>query len=163
MLVFSDNHTAEQLLRIIGFEIGHAGTEHFGIRAEHEFLARNGISSYGMRVVDGSGLSPHDAIAPIVLARVLETALRAPTGDAFLRALPLVGKEGTVRHHQLKVALGRVRAKSGHIEGVNALAGTVQTTRHGRVTFAFVVNGPYADADVVTTATDAALDALGRF
>jgi D-alanyl-D-alanine carboxypeptidase/D-alanyl-D-alanine-endopeptidase (penicillin-binding protein 4) len=163
MLVYSDNHTAEQLLRIVGFELGHAGTEHYGIRAEREYLARTGIPSHGMFVVDGSGLSPKDAIAPIVLARVLRSALSAPTRDAFLRALPLVGREGTVRHHDLTVALGRVRAKSGHIEGVNALAGTVQTARHGRVTFAFIVNGPYAEAGAVTAQTDAALDALSRF
>jgi serine-type D-Ala-D-Ala carboxypeptidase/endopeptidase (penicillin-binding protein 4) len=160
MLVFSDNHTAEQLLRIVGFEQGHAGTERAGIRAERAYLARNDIPLHGVSVFDGSGLSPKNRVPPLVVARVLRAALRSPGGDAYLRALPLVGREGTVKHHDLTAALGRARAKSGHIDGVNALAGTVQTRGHGRVTFAFVVNGPYADADVITKETDRALDVL---
>jgi D-alanyl-D-alanine carboxypeptidase len=70
--------------------------------------------------------------------------------------------EGTVRYHQLHDALGKARAKSGHIEGVNALAGTVQTARHGRVAFAIIVNDPRAYDEVVTIGQDRMLDALAR-
>jgi serine-type D-Ala-D-Ala carboxypeptidase/endopeptidase (penicillin-binding protein 4) len=160
MLVFSDNHTAEQLLRIVGFDAGHAGTLASGIRAEHAFLLRNGIATNGMHVVDGSGLSPKDRVTALALARVLRVALRGPAGDDFLHALPLVGKEGTVKRHDVTTALGRARAKSGHIDQVSALAGTVLTAHHGRVTFAFLVNGPYADAGPVDSEVDHALDLL---
>jgi D-alanyl-D-alanine carboxypeptidase/D-alanyl-D-alanine-endopeptidase (penicillin-binding protein 4) len=160
MLVFSDNHTAEQLLRIVGYEEARSGTERGGISVERTFLRSNGIAPDGLHVVDGSGLSPQDRIAPIVLARVLGAGLEGPDGPTFLRALPLVGREGTLKRHVLHAALGRARAKSGHISGVAALVGTVQTRRRGRVTFAFVVNGPYADAAAVDEATDRALDML---
>ena len=160
MLVFSDNHTAEQLLRIVGFDAGHAGTLASGIRAERAFLLRNGITTNGVHVVDGSGLSPKDRVTALMLARVLRVALSEPAGDDFLHALPLVGKEGTVKRHELTSSLGRARAKSGHIDEVNALAGTVLTAHHGRVTFAFLVNGPYADAGPVDSEVDHALDLL---
>jgi D-alanyl-D-alanine carboxypeptidase len=74
--------------------------------------------------------------------------------------MPRPGLEGTVKYHQLTTALGRVRAKSGHIGGVNGLAGVVRTAHHGLVTFAFLVNDPNADADAVTNGQDAAMDAL---
>jgi D-alanyl-D-alanine carboxypeptidase/D-alanyl-D-alanine-endopeptidase (penicillin-binding protein 4) len=163
MLVFSDNHTAEQLLRIIGFERAHGGTEGGGVRVERAYLARAGIPLRGLHIVDGSGLSPKDRVPPIVLAMVVAQATRAPWGGQFVRGLPLVGMEGTVRHHDVHAARGRARAKSGHIEWVNALAGTVATRRHGRVSFAFIINGPRADAGVVTRSEDRALDALADF
>jgi D-alanyl-D-alanine carboxypeptidase len=77
--------------------------------------------------------------------------------------LPLDGIEGTVKHHDLHDALGRTRAKSGHIEDVNALAGTIATMHHGRIAFAFVVNDPRADADIVYEEVDRALDALAAY
>jgi D-alanyl-D-alanine carboxypeptidase len=73
-----------------------------------------------------------------------------------------VGLDGTVKHHDLHDALGRTRAKSGHIENVNGLAGTIATEHHGRVAFAFIVNDPRANADVVTEEEDRALDAIAR-
>lgn len=163
MLVFSDNHTAEQLLRSIGFERARAGTESAGVQVERGYLVRAGIPLRGLRIVDGSGLSPKDRVPPIVLAMVVAQAVRAPWGGEFVRGLPLVGIEGTVRRHDVHDARGRARAKSGHIEWVNALAGTVATRGHGRVSFAFIVNGPRADAGVVTRSEDRALDALADF
>jgi D-alanyl-D-alanine carboxypeptidase/D-alanyl-D-alanine-endopeptidase (penicillin-binding protein 4) len=97
---------------------------------------------------------------PLTLAKLLAAEVRAPYGDTFVRSLPRVGVEGTVKNHVLHAALGRTRAKSGHIEGVNALAGIVQTKHHGRVAFAFVVNDENATADIVYQEMDAALDAL---
>jgi D-alanyl-D-alanine carboxypeptidase/D-alanyl-D-alanine-endopeptidase (penicillin-binding protein 4) len=162
MLVHSDNHIAEQLLHAVGAQGAHAGTDASGLRIERAWLARGGLAG-GVSVADGSGLSPHDRIPPYVLASVVERALDGRDGNLFLHDLPAVGVEGTVRYHRLHAALGRARAKSGHIEDVNALVGTVETRRHGRVTFAFIVNDPRCDADAVTLAQDGALDALADF
>jgi D-alanyl-D-alanine carboxypeptidase/D-alanyl-D-alanine-endopeptidase (penicillin-binding protein 4) len=151
------------LLRVVGFERARSGTERAGIGVERAYLSRSRIPGAGLRVVDGSGLSPIDRVPPLVLAMVVAHAGNGPSGPVFIRALPLVGIEGTVRHHDVHDARGRARAKSGHIEGVNALAGTLATRRHGRISFAFIVNGPRADADIVTVAEDRALDALADF
>jgi D-alanyl-D-alanine carboxypeptidase len=71
-----------------------------------------------------------------------------------------VGIEGTVRQHDLTTALGHARAKSGHINDVDALAGYVDTRHHGRVAFAILVNDPRADDDPVYDGMDATLDIL---
>ncbi len=162
MLVYSNNHSAETLLRIVGERTGRPGTDETGIAAERAALARLGVARERMRVYDGSGLAPGDRIMPLTLAQVIGAELRGRNAAVFLNSLPRVGYDGTVRHHNLTIALGRTRAKSGHIENVNGLAGTVATQHHGRVAFAFIVNDRRANADVVTDEEDRALDALAR-
>jgi D-alanyl-D-alanine carboxypeptidase/D-alanyl-D-alanine-endopeptidase (penicillin-binding protein 4) len=163
MLVNSNNHSAEQLLRIVGERRSNVGTDSSGIAAERIELSRLGVSPAQIKAYDGSGLAPADKVAPLALARLLAAELHGPNASVFIRALPRVGQEGTVIYHELSDARGRVRAKSGHLAEVNALAGVVATRRHGRVTFAFVVNDPAAQAAEVGRAQDGALDALADF
>jgi D-alanyl-D-alanine carboxypeptidase/D-alanyl-D-alanine-endopeptidase (penicillin-binding protein 4) len=160
MLTTSNNHTAEQLLRVVGAQERHVGTLQTGAAAEKSALKLMNIPTTGLRIVDGSGLSPSNRVAAVTLARLTAAELQTPAGERFLRGLPRVGIEGTVRYHRLHRALGKARAKSGHIEGVNALAGTVQTAKHGRVAFAIIVNDPRAYGDEVTSGQDRMLDAL---
>jgi len=163
MLVDSNNHTAETLLRLIGEQNGRAGTDGAGIAVEKRELTKLGVPRDRMTVYDGSGLAPSDRIMPLSLAKLVSAEARGPAGDTFVRSLPLVGVEGTVKHHDLHAALGRARAKSGHIEDVNGLAGTIATAHHGRVAFAFVVNDPRADAGIVYEEEDRALDVLAAY
>ncbi len=160
MLFESDNHYAEQLLRTVGAHDGTLGTEHAGAGVERAMLKRLGAPADGLRIVDGSGLAPTDRIEPISLATLLARAALDPTGDVLFHALPRVGIEGTVRRRDVTTALGRARAKSGHIENVNALVGYVQTHRHGRVAFAILVNDVRADDGPVDDGIDATLDTL---
>jgi D-alanyl-D-alanine carboxypeptidase/D-alanyl-D-alanine-endopeptidase (penicillin-binding protein 4) len=163
MLTNSNNHSAEQLLRSLGARSGHAGTDASGVSEERGELARLRLSRSGMRLYDGSGLSPDDRVEPIELAKLVAAELGTPAGNDFLRGLPRVGLDGTVIHHNLTEALGRARAKSGHIDGVNGLVGTVLTRHHGRVAFAFIVNDPRYQAGAITDEEDRALDALATF
>jgi len=163
MLVNSNNHTAEMLLRYVGADATHPGTDTAGIAAEKRELDRLGVRRDGMHVYDGSGLAPGDRIMPLTLAQLLAAEIRGPGGSVYVRSLPLAGIEGTVANRNLHDALGRTRAKSGHIEDVNGLAGTVQTRHHGRIAFAFIVNDPRANADAVYDEEDHALDALSDY
>lgn len=147
MLVFSDNHYAEQLLRTIGGEARGTADDASGLAAERAFLSERGIPVPGLRLDDGSGLSPNNRIAAITLARLLSDAeLRG--GDASLYLLlPLGGRQGTLADYDFTTALGRVRAKSGHLSGVSSLAGYVNTAHHGRIVFAFLIDGSPGDPD----------------
>jgi D-alanyl-D-alanine carboxypeptidase/D-alanyl-D-alanine-endopeptidase (penicillin-binding protein 4) len=160
MLFESDNHYAEELLRAVGAHDGMLGTEHTGASVERAVLRRLGAPSDGLRVVDGSGLAATDRVEPISLATILAREALDPTGPVLVRALPRVGIEGTVRRRDVTTALGRARAKSGHIEDVNALVGYVQTQHHGRVAFAIIVNDTRADDGPVDDGIDATLDTL---
>ncbi|HXP94626.1 MAG TPA: D-alanyl-D-alanine carboxypeptidase [Candidatus Binatia bacterium] len=162
MFYESDNHIAEQLLRSLGAEDG-IGTDAAGARAERAFLSAIEVPAEGLRIVDGSGLAPGDRASARTLAGLLARLAGLPDGPEFIRDLPRAGIEGTVRYHAFTDAAGRVRAKSGHIDGVNALAGYVQTRSHGRVAFAFIVNRPSLDDDAVERTYDRALDRLSEF
>jgi D-alanyl-D-alanine carboxypeptidase/D-alanyl-D-alanine-endopeptidase (penicillin-binding protein 4) len=161
MLVTSNNHFAEQLLRAIGTVRG-VGSERTGAQVERALLARDGVPQAGLRVVDGSGLAASDRVAPITLATLLARAASDDHGADLIAALPRVGIEGTVRWRRLTDALGRARAKSGHITGVNALAGYVVSRHHGRIAFAVLVNDVRADDGPVDDGIDAMLDTLAR-
>lgn len=147
MLYHSDNHFAEQLLRTIARVRGFVPTTAAGVQTERLFLERQGIPTPGLHVVDGSGLAHANRIAAITLASILYDAQRRG-GDAQLYyLLPQGGRQGTLREYDFTTALGRVRAKTGHIFGVNALAGYVNTLHHGRVIFAFIIDGSPGDPD----------------
>ncbi|MGR4065850.1 MAG: D-alanyl-D-alanine carboxypeptidase/D-alanyl-D-alanine-endopeptidase [Vulcanimicrobiaceae bacterium] len=143
MLVLSDNHFAEQLLRTLGSTAGRFGSDDAaGIAVERRVLDAAGIPIPGLHLLDGSGLSADNRVAAITLA---STLARFEPGLYLL--LPQGGREGTLKHYDFTTALGRVRAKTGHLGNVASLAGYVNTMHHGRVTFAFLVDGSPGDPD----------------
>lgn len=148
MLVHSDNHFAEQLLRRIGSRTG-TPTDVAGIHAERAFLEAAHIPTEGLRLHDGSGLAHADRVSAWTLVRLLEYERGA--GDQLYPLLARGGIDGTLRDYPFQAARGRVHAKSGHLDDVDSLAGYVDTRRHGRLTFAFLVEGTrYVDDDVVS-------------
>ncbi len=160
MLFFSDNHYAEQLLRTLGGEGGATADDAGGLAVERNFLSERGIPNPGLRLDDGSGLSGENRVAGITLARILSDAqLRGGDSSLYL-LLPQGGRQGTLRDYDFTTALGRVRAKSGHISGVSSLAGYANTARHGRVAFAFLINGSPGDPDAAIVR---AVDRLATF
>jgi serine-type D-Ala-D-Ala carboxypeptidase/endopeptidase (penicillin-binding protein 4) len=161
MMVESNNHFAEQLLRAVGATRG-AGTEANGALVLRTVLRRGGVPQDGLRVVDGSGLASGDRVSAITLATLLARTAAESDGELFVGSLPRVGLEGTVRRRRVTDARGRARAKSGHIANVNALTGYVQTRRHGRVAFAIIVNDRRADDGPVDAAMNRAMDILAR-
>ncbi|HET9096049.1 MAG TPA: D-alanyl-D-alanine carboxypeptidase/D-alanyl-D-alanine-endopeptidase [Candidatus Baltobacteraceae bacterium] len=155
MLVFSDNHFAEQLMRTVGGQSGDTPDDADGLNAERAVLAQQGIPTPGLHIVDGSGLAHANRVAAITLARILARYDAAPAGNMLYPLLPRGGKDGTLKMYQFTTAQGRVRAKSGHVDGVSSLAGYVNTHRHGRVVFAFLINGSPGDPDAaIVSAVD---------
>lgn len=155
MLVFSDNHFAEQLMRTLGGLGGATPDDGNGLRTEREVLREQGIPTPGLHIVDGSGLAHANRVAAITLAKILAYYDAAPGGNIFYPLLPRGGKDGTLKMYHFQSAQGRVRAKSGHVDGVASLAGYVDTRKHGRVVFAFLVDGSAGDPDAaIVSAVD---------
>jgi len=157
MLIFSDNHFAEQFLRVLGSLHGRADDAH-GLAAERRILREQHIPVPGLHVVDGSGLAESNRVAAITLARVLAHADADPRGNFLYPLLARDGLDGTLKWYHFAQARGRVRAKSGHLAQVSSLAGYVETRHHGRIVFAFLFNGSPETAD---RAIVAAVNRLG--
>ena len=155
MLVVSDNHFAEQLMRTVGGRDGDTPDDRDGLAAERAVLAQQGIPTPGLHIVDGSGLAHANRVAAITLARILAYYDAAPGGNMLYPLLPRGGKDGTLKMYHFESAQGRVRAKSGHVDGVASLAGYVDTRKHGRVVFAFLIDGSAGDPDAaIVSAVD---------
>ncbi|MDQ6823428.1 MAG: D-alanyl-D-alanine carboxypeptidase/D-alanyl-D-alanine-endopeptidase [Candidatus Eremiobacteraeota bacterium] len=152
MLVHSDNHFAEQLLRYLGRSTGGNAVDSAGVAAEVRFLRDARIPTDGLVLHDASGLAHADRISALTLALILRYAQGA--GDQLYPLLARGGIDGTLRSYHFQASRGRVRAKSGHLDDVDALVGYVDTRKHGRLTFAFLIEGTRYVDDAVVAALD---------
>jgi D-alanyl-D-alanine carboxypeptidase/D-alanyl-D-alanine-endopeptidase (penicillin-binding protein 4) len=162
MLFESNNHIAEQLLRTVGRAIDGIGDDPHGTAVETVYLRSENVPAPGLHLVDGSGLAQANRVASLTLCSLLSRSELTPGGNPLYLALPRGGIEGTLRHFSFNQAFGRVRAKSGHLANVSALAGYVTTHRHGRLAFAFLLDTSASrwDADA---AIARAVDRLAEF
>ena len=146
MLVQSDNHYAEQLLRAVALRVYGRANVADGVRVERATLRRMRVPTPGLTLLDGSGLSHGNRIAAITLATIL---LRTRGSGAY-DLDPLLARadlDGTLQGIDFGPADGRVRAKTGHLDDASSLEGFVRTRHHGEVIFVFMVNGSPGDPD----------------
>lgn len=105
-----------------------------------EELLRRGLAPGDVLAADGSGLSRYNLANARGLARVLQTSLLEPTGEALVDSLPIAGSDGTLRGMTVSpVAEGRIRAKTGTLSGQRAYVGVVDRVgdaQRPRVVFA---------------------------
>ena len=145
MLEESNNVIAENLARHVALAAGQPASFSGAAAAVTTELRRLGVGS-GLRLVDGSGLSPQDAIAPAALVKVLELAAGDSRVRAVLAGLPVAGFSGTLSAGQSVfagiggAALGSVRAKTGNLGTVTALAGLVTDKNSRTLVFAFMAD-----------------------
>ena len=160
MLFVSDNHYAEQLMRTLAVDAGEAGTDANGLAVERAFLRSRGIPIDGLHSVDGSGLAEDNRVCALTLAWILSDAELRDHGTELYSLLPAGGRDGTLINYDFTTALGRVRAKTGHLSDASSLAGYVNTMHHGRLAFAFMINDSPGDPD---SAYVRAVDRLAAF
>jgi serine-type D-Ala-D-Ala carboxypeptidase/endopeptidase (penicillin-binding protein 4) len=145
MLEESNNVIAENLARQVALATGRPASFSGAVAAVIRELRRLGVKG-GLRLVDGSGLSPQDAIAPATLVKMVEIATTDARVRALLAGLPVAGFSGTLSGGQSVfsgiggAALGSVRAKTGNLGTVTALAGLVTDRNGTTLVFAFMAD-----------------------
>jgi D-alanyl-D-alanine carboxypeptidase/D-alanyl-D-alanine-endopeptidase (penicillin-binding protein 4) len=145
MLKPSQNLHAQLWFLQAGATLAPAGpdetSEQAGRRAMNAFLARAGIPAGEVRLEEGSGLSRHNVVTPRALVRLLEFMTRHPHAEVFRAALPVAGVDGTLRLRLRGTpAEGNLRAKTGSLDLVNALAGYVTSAAGEPLVFALLLN-----------------------
>ncbi|OUZ07492.1 D-alanyl-D-alanine carboxypeptidase/D-alanyl-D-alanine-endopeptidase [Aeromicrobium sp. PE09-221] len=158
-LATSDNEATEVMLRHIAVARGEESSFAGGVSVLRSVLEESAISTDGLELYDGSGLSRGNRISPTTLVQTLVAAGRDRATTATLSGLPVGGFDGTVRNRfaQSRDALGWVRAKTGTLTGVHSLAG-IATIDGGRP-IAFAVMADDTEA-LNPLETQAALDAV---
>lgn len=137
----SNNFIAETVLRTVGAETyGAPGTTEAGVQAIRDYLVSLGIPEDEFRLVNGSGLSRDARIAPSHLTAVLvDMAANPRVGAEFQASLAIAGQDGTL-WRRLRDEPGRLRGKTGTIDGIHCLTGYVEAADGERYAFAFLVN-----------------------
>lgn len=153
LLLASDNDAAEVLFRQVALASDRKGTSADGVRAVRARLTKLGVWDTAARINDGSGLARQTKVPANLLVDVLRAAAspKHPELRGVLTGLPVAGVEGSLRvrygDDDTSVGRGVVRAKTGTLSEVHALAGYLRTADGSQLAFAFVVND--ADNDYV--------------
>lgn len=144
-LAVSDNNAAEVLARHVGLAERQQGTSSAGAAAVLDVVRRLGVTTAGDRLLDGSGLSRGNRLDPASLAGALRLAQeqQQPTLRPVFTGLPVAGFTGSLADRFDEgpaAARGRVRAKTGTLTGVHALAGTTEDLSGARMVFVVVAD-----------------------
>ncbi len=135
MLVNSDNNTAEMLLKEIGFASTATGSTAAGLTAVTEQLAKWKLDKV-VQLFDGSGLASDGRIPCDVFMSLLNTFSTTLPG-----LMATAGETGTIRDTFDGTAVaGKLRGKTGTLNGVKALVGYLPITNSGPVTFSLLMN-----------------------
>ena len=159
MLLESNNVIAENLARHVAIALKLPATFTGAAQAEITELRQLGITT-PISLVDASGLSLLDGIAPETLIRTLAVAASTPRLRGAITGLPVAGFAGTLSAGQSDfggiggAALGVVRAKTGNLATVATLAGLAYD-RSGRLLLFAIMAPQVPGADQLKTAANA--------
>ncbi len=136
----SINLMAECLCKLLGHDAtGQPGSWHNGDAAIDGYLNSIGVAPGWGEMVDGSGLSHHDHIAPSALVAVLSHIAAEPDANAYIASLCRPG-HGTLIHRLIGSPARRwVYAKDGHITGASTISGYMLLP-HRSFVFSIMVN-----------------------
>lgn len=145
MLRDSENNIAEILFRQVALARGYPATWTSSSAAAQESLRELGVETWRLRLLDGSGLSPKNALTAESLTDLLRQTV--PGGTESLqplrKELPVAGQSGTLTYRftgKAACARGKVWAKTGSLTGVNTLAGVTRMRDGQWRAFAVMVN-----------------------
>lgn len=157
----SENLHAELLLRLLGKVYGSEGSFAQGARVVRQFMVGAGVADADFFMYDGSGMSPEDRITPRAYTQLLTYAAKQPWGVSWRETLPVAGVDGTLASHFRNSTLkGKVWAKTGTLNEVNALSGYVIAKSGQTLTFSILVNGRRPRSDAEAQALDRIVEAI---
>ena len=143
MMKHSNNFMVEMLLKNLVVELrGKVGSLKEGLKIIKNHIHKTGIRPGEYSLIQASGLSRKNKIKPKQLLSFLRYWQDHSLQPEFESAFPLSMGEGTLKKYFSQPDLtGRVRAKTGSINGVAGLTGYVVTKKGKKRTFVFMFNG----------------------
>ena len=162
----SDNLIAELLLKTIGAELrGAPGTAKKGLGAISNLLGEIGVDRGYYTLADGSGVSRYNLVTASLLTDLLVYMFRNfAVMPEYLASLPVGGVDGTLtRRMRGMTAEGVLRAKTGTLRGLTALAGYTVTADGETVAFSIIVSNYLGSVSPRRALQDKIGDILTRF
>lgn len=143
-LLRSDNTATEVLLRHAALSAGQEGSFTGATATLRDHLQRLGVWAEGAHIQDGSGVSRDNRVTATMLARAVSLVLTEERFRVLLDSFPVAGATGTL-HNRFEAdgtqpGRGFVRAKTGSLRDVSALAGYARTADGQSVIVVFLSN-----------------------
>jgi serine-type D-Ala-D-Ala carboxypeptidase/endopeptidase (penicillin-binding protein 4) len=147
---FSNNFVAEMLCKHVGLKLKAPGDIANGMKQIRDLAVGWGISESEFKLINPSGLTRENRLSSRALVRLLEVIHeRFDFWPELLSSLPIGGVDGTLKKRFTSEKMKRhVRAKTGMLDGVVALAGYVGEQKSQPIQFAFLYNGAGDEARV---------------
>jgi D-alanyl-D-alanine carboxypeptidase/D-alanyl-D-alanine-endopeptidase (penicillin-binding protein 4) len=156
----SDNLGGEMMTRELGARVANQGTTAAGTQVIIDKARGLGIPVDGLTLVDGSGLDRGNRVSCRTLVSALALGAR-PELRAVWDGLAVAGQSGTLEDELRGSPLtGRLRGKTGSLQGVTGLAALIDQGR--AVSFAFLANGNFEESGGIAIRARVA-DIVGRF
>jgi serine-type D-Ala-D-Ala carboxypeptidase/endopeptidase (penicillin-binding protein 4) len=161
MLEESNNVIAENLARQVAIATGQPASFSGAAAAVTSVLRGLGVTGE-LQLYDGSGLSPNDKIAPSVLVQLIRLAATTPRLRSVLTGVPVEGFSGTLAPGGSLfgagggAGLGVVRAKTGNLNNVVALAGSAYAQNGQLLAFAVMADQVPNETNAATQMVDLA-------
>ena len=144
MMKQSDNFYAEAMFYQLAAHQGHRPARaKDAATIVKRLISKVGLGHRPYRIADGSGLSLYNYLSADLEVRLLRYAYRNSTVYLhLLPSLPVAGSDGTLRNRMRgSFAADNVKAKTGTLEGVSALAGYCTAANDHRLCFSIINQG----------------------
>jgi D-alanyl-D-alanine carboxypeptidase/D-alanyl-D-alanine-endopeptidase (penicillin-binding protein 4) len=129
----SNNEFADVLIRHLGWLVEGESSAGAGTRAVLEWLASTGVSTEGVELHDGSGLSHDNRVSARTTVGLLGFMDTSPVGTAWSRTLAIAGVRGTLGNRMVgEDTAGRVFGKTGTLRDTITLSGFVENRHDGQ-------------------------------
>ncbi|HMT94126.1 D-alanyl-D-alanine carboxypeptidase/D-alanyl-D-alanine-endopeptidase [uncultured Thiothrix sp.] len=140
---WSNNVMTRQVMLTVGAKMFEApATLEKGRLAVLKVLTDQGISTQGLVIDNGSGLSRNERVSARQVGELLQAIWRDPYMPEMLNSLPLLGQDGTLaRRFRRSDLAGRTRLKTGTLRDVSAIAGYMLTRSGKRMIIVMQQNG----------------------
>ncbi|MDO4784492.1 MAG: D-alanyl-D-alanine carboxypeptidase/D-alanyl-D-alanine-endopeptidase [Propionibacteriaceae bacterium] len=143
-LLRSDNTATETLLRHAALAAGQEASFAGAAATLARHLRDLGVWAEGAHVQDGSGVSRDNRVTATMLARAVSLVLTEERFRVLLDSFPVAGATGTLHNRfeadRTQPGRGYVRAKTGSLRDVSALAGHARTADGQSVVVVFLSN-----------------------
>ncbi len=137
----SVNVYAENIVKTLGLATSGTGSLEAGTKAIYELWKQHGIDISGMRLHDGSGLSPSNRITTELIVNMLVHSHNSNISPYLINSLPVAGRTGSLTNlFRNTPSEGILQAKSGFLGNVRSYAGYTRLKNGHPAAFALIVN-----------------------
>ena len=148
----SNNLYAQCIFKTLGEKLAGNNSYKASIKVlKRKIFELTKINPKNYMLYDGAGLSRYNLVSPNQIVKLLHAIYRnKKLRSVILKSLPISGFDGTLDHRMKGVGIkGRIKAKTGTLNGTSALSGYLFLTSGNPVVFSVIANNELSMQGVI--------------